>query len=144
MSYIKPLTGTTRLRRRYELECAHHLTRGLATDHKCRRHHGHRYILTLEVSGPICETDDMLIEYSDLDSIVSPVLSIIDHYDLNTLNERCSTDLAKRVSENPTVELLALWISHRLYSIIGSDNREMELTKILLEEDSRASVVWEP
>ena len=137
-----------KLRRRYELECAHRLTKGLSPNHKCRRLHGHRYILTLEVEGPVFDTDGMIIEYSDLDSVVGPIIRLIDHHDLNTLNERCSTVLGGRVSENPTVELLAEWFGHRLQHVIagarGGKGIRLKLTAVYLEEDSNASVVWEP
>lgn len=135
------------LSRRYELEVAHHLTAGVPPNHKCRRLHGHRYILTIRVSGPL-DADGILVEYADLDAIVKPIIRMIDHHDLNTLNERCSTKQAAAVAENPTVERLAEWFAHRLQLLHsarapGSDlPSQHALESLTLEEDSRSSVEW--
>lgn len=132
------------LRRSYELECAHMLTGGLPAKHRCRRLHGHRYEVTLHVSGVLDEFG-VLIEYTDLDTVVEPVLRLADHHDLNTLHLRCSTPEARSVAENPTVERLALWLGARLTGLLRSskaDGQRLRLVRVAVQEDSMAGADW--
>lgn len=126
--------------RRYEIESAHQLTAGVPEGHKCRRLHGHRYIVTLGVEGDIIADTGMLIEYTDLDTQVLPVLKRIDHYSINTLRERDSTAAAEAVSENPTVELICAWLVDALGFL--RQERQLRLVAVKVEEDSAASVEW--
>lgn len=132
--------------RRYELEVAHQLQGGLPVGHRCMRPHGHRYIVTLSLSG-LTDEHGVLIEYADLDTGVWPVLKLLDHYSANTLNERCSTAQAEAVAANPTVERIALWIGHRLAGIVRSskaDGQRLRLDRVTVEEDSRSGAEWLP
>lgn len=137
------------LSRRYEIEAAHHLTDGVREGHKCRRVHGHRYILTIRISGNVAP-DGMLAEYDVIDATVKPIVRLVDHHDLNTLNERCSTAMAAKVANNPTVELLIQWFAERLALVAsvrspGADlPSELRLESLTLEEDSQSSVEWRP
>lgn len=130
------------LRRRYELEAAHRLTAGVPEGHKCRRPHGHRYVLTVFVAG---ELDDagMLIEYEELDRVLRPILRMVDHNDLNTLPERCSTPYATVVAANPTVERLVQWFAMRLELVNSARPAQaLHLVRLVLEEDSSSAVEW--
>lgn len=137
------------LSRRYEMESAHQLTDGVPANHKCRRLHGHRYILTVRISGEAA-ADGMLVEYAFVDAAVMPVVKLCDHHSLNTLNERCSTKEAAAVAKNPTVELLIGWFAARLALLAsvrspGADlPSALRLESLTLEEDSRSSVEWLP
>jgi 6-pyruvoyltetrahydropterin/6-carboxytetrahydropterin synthase len=131
------------VRRRYELEVAHHLTSGVPPHHKCRRMHGHRYVLTLSLAG-IPDHAGILIEYEELDWIVRPVLRLVDHHTLNDLDRRCSTRSARAVAANPTAERLLMWFCTRLGQAIASVGRskELRLARLVLEEDAAAAVEW--
>jgi len=130
--------------RRYEAECAHRLTAGVPETHKCRRPHGHRYVIWIAVEGVVGD-DGMLIEYGDMDSCVAQTIRVIDHHDLNTLNERCSTSEAARVAENPTVERLVEWIAARVRLLASSRPGYVKgLAFVRVEEDSRSWVEWRP
>ena len=137
------------LSRRYEMEVAHQLTAGVPEHHKCRRLHGHRYVLVIRIRGPL-DPDGILIEYADLDAIVKPIIRMVDHHSLNTLNERCSTAQAAAVAANPTVERLADWFATRLQLLHsarapGADlPSQHALDYLTLEADSRSSVEWRP
>lgn len=130
------------LEREYEMEVGHHLTAGVPDGHKCRRQHGHRYVLTVEVSGEL-DTDGMLIEYADLDAVIKPLVAKVDHHDLNTLRERCSTAIAEAVSCNPTVERLVCWFVDRL-ALVASARQAAPLTlqRVSIREDSRSKALW--
>jgi hypothetical protein len=92
----------------------------------------------------------MLVEYGVIDATVVPIVKLVDHHDLNTLNERCSTKEAAAVAVNPTVELLAEWFAVRLPLLASTRTRGADLPtdlafdSLMLEEDSRASVEWRP
>lgn len=130
--------------RRYEMDAAHRLTHGLPEKHKCRRPHGHRYILTITIEG-VPDKHGFLIEYADLDAIVKPIIQMVDHQDLNTLSERCSTTEAADVADNPTVERIIVWMARRM-ALLSSARQEQgfRLARLHLEESSRSSVTWEP
>lgn len=132
-----------RIVRRYEMEVAHQLTAGVPEGHKCRRPHGHRYVLEVEIEGPL-DDDGILIEYGDIDRVVVPILKHVDHHSLNTLRERCSTREAELVSTNPTAERLVEWLSVRLdlLSSTGAAGKKARLSSLRLEEDSRSAVAW--
>lgn len=129
--------------RRYEIEAAHQLAAGVPEGHKCRRLHGHRYVITLGLRGPVNPETGMVLEYADFDSQVWPILKRIDHYSLNTLNERHSTSAAQAVSDNPTVELLCVWLVEAL-GFLRPHSRDLgfRLVGVRIEEDSRSSVEW--
>lgn len=130
--------------RRYEAEVAHRLTAGVPVGHKCRRLHGHRYVIEIAVSGRL-DAAGMIFEYAELDSTIKPILRLLDHNDANTLNERCSTAEAAAYAINPTVELLAEWLAARL-RLVKSIRQEqgLRLERIRIEEDSRSYVEWTP
>lgn len=131
--------------RRYDLEVAHRLTAGVPEHHKCRRLHGHRYEVTLWVSGEL-DGDGMLIEYESLDRVVNPVLGKLDHNYANDLPEKCSTPEAADVAANPTVERLAAWLAARLAGIVASavPDRKLFLARMTVQEDARAGAEWRP
>lgn len=73
-----------RLVRRYSFEAAHQL-HDLPDEHPCSRLHGHGYRLEVAVHCHPDELDHrgMVIEYSELDSIVAAVLERYDHRFVN-------------------------------------------------------------
>ncbi len=84
------------LRREYRFEASHILPRHPG---KCRRLHGHSYRFLVELDGPIDPWSGMVIDFGDLDEIVTErVLSRCDHYHLNDF------------IPNPTAEHITLWI----------------------------------
>lgn len=129
--------------RLYDLEMAHRLNAGVPQHHKCRRLHGHRYQLTIWVSGEL-DGDGMLIEYDDLDRVVGPVLGKLDHNYANELPAKCSTPEAEAVAANPTVERLADWLGARLPGIVASAvrDRKLRLSRLTIQEDARAGAEW--
>src|SRR5512143_112367 len=93
----------TRLERTYRFEAAHFLPR-VPPGHKCARMHGHSYQIDVAIEGEIGEETGWLMDFSDIDEHVTPLVRKLDHHVLNEIE-----DLA-----NPTSELLALWLWKRL------------------------------
>ena len=132
------------LYRVYEMEVSHYLTDGVPERHKCRRVHGHRYVMEIELEGTPGE-DGMLVEYGAIDATVKPIVALVDHYDLNTLDQRCSTPEAAAVAKNPTVELLLVWFLTRLGLLASVRPATVSrLSSIQIGEDSRTGVRWPP
>lgn len=87
----------TTITRRYHFEAAHFLP-FVADDHKCKRMHGHNYIVDVTVADEV-KKNGFLIDFADLDLLVQPLILKVDH--------RCLNDIVGL--ENPTAELIAAW-----------------------------------
>lgn len=87
----------------FTFEAAHRLPH-VPQDHKCARLHGHSYRVAIHVEGPVLENDGWVMDFSDVSSVVKPVLAQLDHYYLNDIEGL----------ENPTSEVLAMWLWDRL------------------------------
>lgn len=127
-----------RLDVRYEASAAHQLSSGVPVGHKCRRLHGHRYVITVTIIGDINPDTGMLLEYGEIDARVAKVMRFVDHRFLNALGEEAcvatdpttpfdilaigpiegepllETALAAKVRENSTVEHLQAWFAAEL------------------------------
>ena len=67
-----------RLSRSYTFEASHRLE-NMPQDHSCYRLHGHGYKVDIEVAGDVDATTGMLIDFLKLDSIVKPIIELLDH-----------------------------------------------------------------
>ncbi len=111
-----------RVRRRFGFEAAHRLPHHPG---KCRELHGHSYQLVVTVDRPVDPSSGMGIDFADLKEVVkSRVIDELDHTSVNDL------------IENPTAELMAVWIWDRL-----AENRP-GLQEVELHETSSCSVVY--
>jgi 6-pyruvoyltetrahydropterin/6-carboxytetrahydropterin synthase len=91
------------LEREYRFEAAHSLPK-VPESHPCRRVHGHSYHVTVVISGRIDETLGWVVDFSDIDKVVRPLMAELDHRSLNDIPGL----------ENPTSEILAMWLWQRL------------------------------
>jgi 6-pyruvoyltetrahydropterin/6-carboxytetrahydropterin synthase len=87
--------------RRYTFEAAHNLAWHPG---KCRRLHGHSYVLEVEICGPQ-DARGVVLDFEEIDRVVSPVVERLDHQLLND------------IIENPTAECVVTWISEQLPSL---------------------------
>ncbi len=111
-----------RVRRRFRFEAAH-----LLPNHpgKCRNLHGHSYVLDVTVDRPVDPESGMAIDFADLKQCVKKeVIDRLDHKNINDL------------MENPTAEVMALWIWKRLEQPLPG------LVEIELHETRDCSVVY--
>lgn len=99
------MNGVFELQRSYRFEAAHYLPH-VAESHACRRLHGHSYRIDVTVSGQADERSGWVLDFADIDAVVEPVCSQLDHQLLN--------DIAGL--DNPTSEVLAGWLWERLAS----------------------------
>jgi 6-pyruvoyltetrahydropterin/6-carboxytetrahydropterin synthase len=88
----------------FRFEAAHTLPR-VPEGHKCRRMHGHSYLVTVHVGGSVDEHSGMVVDFADIDLCVRPIIDgELDHRYLNDVSGL----------ENPTSEELARWLWARL------------------------------
>lgn len=83
----------------FRFEAAHFLP-NVAEGHKCRRIHGHSFRGEVAVRGEVDARLGWVVDFADLRRAVDPVVERLDHYLLNDIEGL----------ENPTAELLAIWI----------------------------------
>ena len=91
------------LRKTFQFEAAH-LLPYLPETHKCRRLHGHSFVVDVVVEGPCDPQLGWLMDYADISAAFKPIHDQLDHYYLNEIPGL----------ENPTSENLAAWIWQRL------------------------------
>ncbi len=84
-------------------EAAHFLP-NVPEGHKCRRLHGHSYIIQIYITGNVDPNVGWVMDFGDLKEVAEPIISQLDHHCLNEIPGL----------ENPTCELLARWIWSRL------------------------------
>ena len=89
--------------REYRFESAHRLPL-VPPGHRCARLHGHSYKVEIIIAGPVNEQTGWLIDFYEMDSIVTPLIEALDHRTLNDIEEL----------ENPTCERLCHWLWKRL------------------------------
>ena len=91
-----------RIAAEYNFEAAHRLPL-VPVGHKCHRLHGHNYRVEVSISGPI-DKRGFVIDFAELDAAVQPLIDGLDHRFLNEIEGL----------ENPTSEILAEWLKHRI------------------------------
>jgi len=87
----------------FTLEAAHRLP-NVPEGHKCARLHGHSFRVELHVSGDLDPRLGWVMDFADLKTAFRPLYERLDHHYLNDVEGL----------ENPTSELLAVWIWERL------------------------------
>ena len=92
-----------RIFKTFNIEAAHRLP-NVPEGHKCARLHGHSFRVELHVEGPIDPVFGWVMDFGDLKAAFEPLRLRLDHYYLNEIEGL----------ENPTSEVLAVWIWDRL------------------------------
>jgi len=92
------------LTKTFRFEAAHRLPQ-VPPDHKCARMHGHGFQVDVTVAGAIDPAMGWLVDYADITAVVDPIVrGELDHRTLNDVPGL----------ENPTSELLCVWLWNRL------------------------------
>jgi 6-pyruvoyltetrahydropterin/6-carboxytetrahydropterin synthase len=92
-----------RLVKSFGFEAAHWLP-SFPEGHKCRRMHGHSFMVEVVVAGEVPEERGYLVDFADIRKAIDPVQKMLDHYVLNDIDGLT----------NPTSEVLAKWIWDKL------------------------------
>ena len=92
------------LTKEFTFEAAHRLPM-VPADHKCARMHGHGFRVEIAVAGELDPRMGWLVDYADIAAVVEPIVrGELDHRTLNDVPGL----------ENPTSELLCVWLWRRL------------------------------
>lgn len=89
--------------KQFSFDAAHFLPH-VPEGHKCKRMHGHTYIIEVLTEGPVDEQAGWVHDLADIKIHLDPILKQLDHYTLNDIEGL----------ENPTVENISRWIWKRL------------------------------
>lgn len=89
--------------KKFYVEAAHQLP-NVPEGHKCRRLHGHSFLIEIAVSGPVGDESGWVMDFAEISSAFKPIYEQLDHHFLNEVEGL----------ENPTSENLARWIWQRL------------------------------
>jgi 6-pyruvoyltetrahydropterin/6-carboxytetrahydropterin synthase len=87
----------------FQFEAAHRLP-DVAPEHKCARLHGHSFRATVWVRGDVGAESGWVMDFADVKAAFAPLHDQLDHRYLNEVDGL----------ENPTSEVLAMWIWERL------------------------------
>ena len=114
-----------RLEKTFRFEAAHYLPL-VPKGHKCGRMHGHSFRVTVVVEGSLNTETGWVIDYGDVKEAFKPLDKQLDHYCLNEVEGL----------ENPTSEMLAIWIWDRLFTSLP------QLFEVSVEETCTCRCVY--
>ena len=114
-----------RLSKTFRFEAAHRLPT-FPEGHKCRRLHGHSFVVDVIVEGEMDETKGYLVDYGEVAEACEPILRQLDHHYLNEIEGL----------DNPTAENIARWIWQRIQPKLPL------LTEIALHETCTTACVY--
>lgn len=97
----------------FRFEAAHWLP-GMPEGHKCRRLHGHSFVVDVHVMGNTDPETGILMDFGDIKKATAPFIDKLDHWCLNEIGEQDNDPLLK----NPTSENLAEWFFQQLEPLI--------------------------
>jgi len=84
-----------------------HLLPNVPDGHKCGRLHGHTYLLTVTVAGPVDPDTGWVCDFADIKQVVTPIIDLLDHCYLNDVPGL----------DNPTVEVQLQWLWDKLATL---------------------------
>ena len=111
--------------RKFQIEAAHWLP-NVPEGHKCRRLHGHSFLIEVHVSGSVGQETGWVMDFADLKAAFRPLFDRLDH--------RCLNDIDGL--ENPTSENLARWIWRELAPALPT------LSKVIVQETCNAGCIY--
>ena len=101
----------------FRVEAAHRLP-NVPPGHKCARLHGHSFVIGVHVGGVVQPELGWVCDFADLSAAMHDVHEELDHRYLNDIPGL----------ENPTSEVLAMWVWRRLRPRLPG------LTRIVIHE----------
>ena len=97
------MNETMELTHTFNFEAAH-LLPNVDDGHKCKRLHGHSFVVEVTIRGLVGERSGWVMDFGELKSAIRPLRATLDHTYLNEISGL----------ENPTSENIAIWIWNRL------------------------------
>ncbi len=110
----------------FRFEAAHRLPNA-PEGHKCRRLHGHSFVIRIHVTGVVDEHAGWVMDFGAIADLFAPLYDQLDHRYLNEIEGL----------ENPTSENIAIWIWHKLKPQLSA------LLKVEVNETCTSGCVYE-
>lgn len=95
------------LKQHFRIESARFLPH-LPESHPCSRTHGHSFLITLRLVGPLDTKIGWVRDYNQIEVLMKPILNQVDHRLLNEVPGL----------ENPTSELLCQWLFEKAHAVL--------------------------
>ena len=73
--------------KKFRFEAAHFLPQ-MPEGHKCRRLHGHSFLIEVNLQGEADPLTGILIDFGDIKSVVKPYVEMLDHWLINEVAEK--------------------------------------------------------
>ena len=115
----------TEIFKEFRIEAAH-LLPNVPEGHKCRRLHGHSFLIGVHVSGSVGEDTGWVMDFADLSEAWAPLHDQLDHRYLNEVPGL----------ENPTSEHLARWVWEHLVDDLPG------LSRVVVRETCTSGCVY--
>jgi 6-pyruvoyltetrahydropterin/6-carboxytetrahydropterin synthase len=77
------IPGRFTIRKSWEIDGVSHELRGMPEGHKCRRNHGHNYVVTIELTANGVDRHGMVTDFGELEPFGRYVRTTFDHRLLN-------------------------------------------------------------
>ncbi|OGQ91774.1 MAG: 6-carboxytetrahydropterin synthase QueD [Deltaproteobacteria bacterium RIFOXYA12_FULL_58_15] len=116
---------STTIIREMRFEAAHFLPK-TPEGHKCRRLHGHSYVIEIHVTGEVDPETGWVCDFDELRQAFLPLRVQLDHHTLNEVGGL----------ENPTSEVLAGWLWERMILLLPG------LTAVVVHETCTSRCVY--
>lgn len=110
----------------FTFDVAHFLPK-LPPAHKCAAMHGHTYHVRIYAKGTPGEQSGWIVDFGEIKESVHLILDQLDHKCLNSIPGL----------ENPTCEVIAMWIWQRLKPLL------QPLARIELRETLTSGVIYD-
>lgn len=115
-----------RITKTFRIEAAHFLPTA-PEGHKCRRMHGHSFVVRVHVAGTL-DASGWVVDYGVISRLFEPLYEQLDHRLLNDVPGL----------ENPTSEHLATWVYDRLSNTLDG------LWGVEVDETCTSSCLYAP
>jgi 6-pyruvoyltetrahydropterin/6-carboxytetrahydropterin synthase len=98
----------------------------------CANQHGHNWGVEVYISGTVLDELGMLIDFTEVKDTVGAVMELVDHKDLNALDEFSE--------KNPTSERIAEYLYHYLAEKFDTDDHRV--SRIIVRETPNTQVTY--
>jgi len=129
------------VRREYDFSSAHRL----GGHPKCGRLHGHNYHVWVTISHTDLNLDDMVIDFSEIDKYVDPIIDAMDHRYLKTTSHDWEQSLEVRsedVFELPRKRSTAENIAEYICTTLRAELKWPTMIKVEVGENRRSVAAY--
>jgi len=102
---------------------------------KCENLHGHNWRVRLFVTREHLDETGFVMDFKVLDAILKDIMEVLDHKDLNSLEEFSTV--------NPTAENIALLIFRLAQEKVFERDKEVKVSKVCVWESDKSCAIVE-